>query len=71
MTKKEQQRERYFSEINNELSNSSYNLAKNICNPEKPKSEQLDNWEKLLGLKRLESESDEEFRKRLSEKLPH
>lgn len=70
MTTNEQQREVYFSEINNKLSKSAYNLAKNICNHEKTKSEQLDNWGKLLGVQRLENESDEDFRKRLSEKIP-
>lgn len=33
-------------------------------------SEILDNWGKVLDLKRLENESDEDFRKRLSEKIP-
>ena len=70
MNTKDKQREEYFSKINNELSKSAYNLAKNICNPENPKSEQLDNWGKLLGVQRLENESDEDFRKRLSEKIP-
>lgn len=31
----------------------------------------LNNWVKILNLQRLENESDEDFRKRLSEKLPH
>ena len=69
MTTNEQQREECFSEINNKLSKSAYNLAKNICNLEKPKYEQLDNRGKLLVVQKLENESDEDFRKRLSEKL--
>lgn len=34
-------------------------------------SEILNNWVKILNLQRLENESDEDFRKRLSEKIPH
>lgn len=70
MIKEDKDREDFFSQVNIELSKSSYNLSKNLCNPTTAKAEQLDNWGKLLGLKRLENESDEEFRKRLSEKLP-
>lgn len=66
----EQQREAFFSKLNIELSKGTYNLAKNIDSPRKIEGEQLDNWGKILGLQRLENESDEDFRKRLSEKLP-
>ncbi len=61
---------RFFFQVNIELSKSSYNLSKNLCNPTAAKAEQLDNWGKLLDLERLKNESDEDFRKRLSEKLP-
>ena len=71
MNKKDIEREEIFSQVNIELSKSSYNLAKKLCNPTAAKTEKLNNWGKLLGVQRLENESDEDFRKRLSEKIPH